>query len=136
MQNCRSWKQRRVSPPPTQPRTRNDDSKETMMKTLLTLAAAGLCLATATATASPYDPGVNRRQANQAARIGNGVGTGELTGRETRRLVAEQRGIAAEERFYKRDGVLLPWERVDLRRDQNAASRDIRLQKRDGQRRF
>jgi len=51
------------------------------------LTAAGLCLAAATATATPYDPGVNRRQANQAARIGNGVGTGELTARETRRLL-------------------------------------------------
>jgi hypothetical protein len=43
-------------------------------------------------------------------------------------------GLLAEERLYRRTGGgLSGWERRDLRRDQNRASRDIYRQKHDEQ---
>lgn len=88
------------------------------------------------AVAGTRDPVVNQRQHHQAARIHQGAASGALTAPETRRLAAEQRAIRAEERFYKRDGVLTHAERADLRHDQNLASRHIWREKHDGQRRF
>ena len=78
---------------------------------------------------------VNHRQARQADRIRHGVATGALTPRETARLATEQRAIAAEEWWYRRNG-LQPWERRDLQRDQNRAGRHIWLEAHDGQRRW
>ncbi len=74
---------------------------------------------------------VNARQKAQAARIHAGVISGELSRREAVRLRAEQAAIRAEERAYRRDGVLSPWERADLARDRNRASRHIARQKHD-----
>ena len=79
------------------------------------------------------DPGVNARQHNQRDRIQQGVGSGELTRRETGRLVEEQRDIRQLERAYKSDGKLTKRERADLHHEQNQASRDIYRQKHDKQ---
>jgi hypothetical protein len=108
--------------------------------TTLHTTATGLLILAATlafpAAGATADPRVNQRQFNQANRIAQGIASGELTARETARLTAEQRAIRVEERVYKSDGVLTPHERADLHRDLAAASRDIRYQKHDGQRRF
>ena len=101
------------------------------MKIVTTLAAVAFTLAAGSAFAG--DPSINHRQARQHARIAQGVASGELTARETARLTAEQRAIAAEERYYKRDGRLSAWERADLQRDLDVASRDIYRQKHDAQ---
>jgi hypothetical protein len=110
------------------------------MKTLPTLCTLGLCIATATAmlpaTASTRDPLVNHRQFHHAERIDQGMASGALTRGETARLATEQRAIRAEERYYKRDGVLTRFERADLRHDLASASRDIRWQKHDRERSF
>jgi hypothetical protein len=77
---------------------------------------------------------VNQRQTRQRERIRQGVRSGELTRRETVRLRAEQRGLRAEERLYRRTGSgLTRWERRDLQRDLNRTSHDIYRQKHDGQ---
>ena len=96
----------------------------------LVLAAALTLVVATAASAAP----INRRQANQRGLIRQGVATGTLTPRETARLASEQRAIAAEERWYRRDG-LQPWERADLQRDLNRSRRHIALEKHDGQRR-
>jgi hypothetical protein len=105
------------------------------MMTLHTIAAAGLIMIAGAATAGTADPYVNLRQFQQAQRIGQGVASGALTPAETARLAAELRAIRIEERVYQSDGVLTRFERADLNRDLNAASRDLRFQKHDGQRR-
>ena len=102
-------------------------------KIVLAGLAAVIVLAPAVASAGDRDPGVNRRQHRQQARIEQGVKSGELTPRETHRLKAEQRAIRHEERAYKADGQLTGRERADLHRDLNAASRDIYRQKHDEQ---
>lgn len=96
----------------------------------LSLAAT---LATSPAQAGAADPGIDARQARQALRIEHGVASGALTAREARRLAAEQRAIRLEERAYRSDGRLTRWERADLARDQNAASRHIYREAHDAQ---
>lgn len=81
------------------------------------------------------DPGVNARQHNQHQRVRQGVRSGELTRHETRNLASEQRDIRQLERAYKSDGELTRAERVDLRHEQNQASREIYKQKHDDARR-
>lgn len=108
------------------------------MKKTLTL-IAGLMLATATLTAQAdpgtRDPRVNARQATQHDRIKQGVRSGELTRRETRKVAEEQRDVRQLERAYKSDGKLTGAERLDLAHEQNQASREIYKQKHDAQER-
>lgn len=59
------------------------------------------------------------------ARIAQGVRSGELTGRETVRLVREQREIRQDIRRAKSDGCISPRERINIRQDQRQASRHI-----------
>jgi hypothetical protein len=113
-----------------------DTSEEATMKRITLLAAAAFALIAGSAFAGTRDPGINYRQARQHERIAQGVASGELTARETARLIAEQREIAAEERYYRRDGRLSAWERADLERDLDRASRDIYRQKHDAQTRW
>jgi hypothetical protein len=103
------------------------------MKAITTLAAAALALAAGSALPHTADPSINHRQARQHERIAQGVASGQLTAREAGRLRAEPRAIAAEERFYKRDGHLSARERADLQRDLDRASRDIYREKHDAQ---
>ena len=80
-----------------------------------------------------HDPRINARQHHQRERIVQGVRSGELTRRETRRVAEEQRDIRQLERAYKSDGSLTGAERRDLHHEQNQASRDIYRQKHDAQ---
>ena len=109
---------------------------KTLSATLLTLAGV-LAVASASQadTRHTRDPGVNARQHNQRERIQQGVKSGELTRRETGRLVEEQRDVRQLERAYKSDGTLTGAERRDLNHEQNQASRDIYRQKHDEQER-
>lgn len=70
-------------------------------------------------------PYLDRREANQAHRIRQGLRDGSLTRGEVTRLRAEQRHIHREEARFKADGHFTPRERAHLQRDVNRASRDI-----------
>lgn len=78
-------------------------------------------------------PRVDARQARQEQRIDQGVASGELNKRETRRLEGEQARIDRVEDRAKSDGVVTKGERAHLTHMQNKASRDIRRQKHDRQ---
>ena len=80
-----------------------------------------------------FDRRVDHIQLNQRQHIEQGIRSGELTRREARRLMAEQRAIEAEERRYLADGVLTQWERTDLMRDLNVAGRHIYNEMHDAQ---
>ncbi|RLB14961.1 MAG: hypothetical protein DRG63_07660 [Deltaproteobacteria bacterium] len=78
---------------------------------------------------------VVRRQVRQQKRIYQGVASGELTYRETRRLEREQVRIQRTKRRAWSDGQLTPRERVHLELMQDKASADIyRLKHNDIQR--
>lgn len=59
--------------------------------------------------------GIDNRQLNISARIDDGVRSGRITRREARRLQNRERAIARHEAAYKRDGVVTPQERRQLR---------------------
>jgi hypothetical protein len=103
------------------------------MTVLKSIAVAVSMLVAGSVLAQPATPGINDRQANQEARIEQGVTSGQLTRREAARLRAEQRAIRAEKRMARADGVVTPAERARIRRDQRRASRDIYRQKHDAQ---
>ncbi len=94
----------------------------------LAIAVSGVTLAQ-TAT-----PRIDQREANQELRIQQGVGSGQLTPRETARLEKQQGRINNAEAKAKADGTVTPKERERLARMQNKASRDIAREKHDGQR--
>ena len=100
-----------------------------ILKTTLAIALSTLVLTSA--YAGTRDPGVNKRQHRQHARIVDGVKSSELTHPEAKALRAEQRAIRAEEREFKADGVLTRGERRELHRDLNESSRDIYREKHD-----
>lgn len=99
------------------------------------VAAAGQGQSGPRPTAATRDPGVNAHQHRQQHRIQQGARSGELTRTETRELRSEQQQIRQMERNYKSDGQLTKQERVDLRQEQNAASRNIYAEKHDADKR-
>lgn len=107
---------------------------KTLSAAVLTLAGVFAVVSASQAdTRRTRDPGVNARQHNQHERIQQGVRSGELTRRETGRLVEEQRDVRQLERAYKSDGTLTGAERRDLQHEQHQASRDIYRHKHDEQ---
>jgi len=77
---------------------------------------------------------IRRRQENRQDRIAQGVGSGELTARETARLERRESNL---NRTIRRDrasgGGLSAQERAQINRRQNRLSRSIYRQKHDGQ---
>ncbi|TDR48622.1 hypothetical protein DFR29_101242 [Tahibacter aquaticus] len=104
-----------------------------MQRTLIISALlCGLLLAGAASAATPT---IDARQANQRARIHQGVASGELTQREAARLRAQQAHIRHDERVAKSDGVVTRRERARLQNELNQADRTIARQKHDWQQR-
>ena len=106
----------------------------------IVVAVIGCAVLATGAQAAPAERGqhprrahnVNAREHRQAARIRNGVKSGELTPEERNKLRADEAAIRAEERVYRKSGDgLSPRERRDLERDLNKTSREIRRAKKN-----
>ncbi len=97
--------------------------------------AALLAAAALPALAQTNTPVLDQRQANQEARIQQGVASGELTAREAARLERGQQRVENMEAAAKADGVVTKRERVQLQHAQNVQSRRIAAQKHDRQHR-
>jgi hypothetical protein len=104
------------------------------MKTIANLTLAGLCLV-GLATA-PAQARINKRQSNQQARIAGGISNGSITAKEAEHLEHQQAHIERYEAKSRADGGGLSHaERERLENMQDRASRNIRHQKHDKQRR-
>ena len=103
------------------------------MSTLKTLAAGAALAFAALATIGAHAQGIGQREANQQARIQQGVARGQLTPREAMRLERRQRHIHRAAMRARADGVVTPYERQRLREMQMRASRGIYRQRHDGQ---
>ena len=102
------------------------------MKIVQTLAALSLVVP-ALAFAQNNTPRVDQREANQEARIQQGVNSGSLTPREARRLERGQQHVENMEARAKADGVVTPGERARLHQAQDVQSRRIYAEKHDRQ---
>jgi ElaB/YqjD/DUF883 family membrane-anchored ribosome-binding protein len=70
-------------------------------------------------------PGIDNAQANIGQRIDEGVRTGHISRRDARRLHMRERAIARHEASFKRDGVVTPQERRQLRDELNALRDEV-----------
>jgi len=103
------------------------------MKRYIMLALLVGFLTTGLAFAQTATPRADIRQAEQKARIREGVRSGELTPEEARTLRVEQRLVRITKRAMKSDGVVTPRERRVLNRQLNRTSRDISREKHDAE---
>lgn len=78
-------------------------------------------------------PVVDKREANQKARIKEGVKSGEITKHEAKNLAKQQRHVKKAEAKAKADGEVTAAERAKLDRKQDRASKNIAKQKHDKQ---
>ena len=101
------------------------------MKT--TLIAAILAAIALPVAAQVNTPTVDQRQANQEARIQQGVQSGQLTPRETAKLEKGQAKVQTMEDKAKADGKVTPKERAKLAKAQNKQSKRIYKEKHDKQ---
>jgi hypothetical protein len=113
---------------------------QSTIKTLLSalalaIASGGALAQTAAPAGAASTPGIDKRQANQEKRIDQGIASGELTKRETRRLEREQNAVNRAEDKAKADGTVTTKERHRVHHAQHKASRDIKRQKHDAQHR-
>lgn len=73
-----------------------------------------------------FERRVDRRQARQWDRVRNGLESGELSRREGKRLIRNQKKIARMERRFERDGYYSPHEKRKMDRALDRASKRIR----------
>ena len=106
------------------------------MKTLiavLALSVGGLAMAQTAAPVAPATPKLDKREANQQARIDQGVASGQLNAKETNRLDKREAKLNADEAAAKADGKVTRAERRKLEREANRDSKAIHRQKHDKQ---
>jgi CRISPR/Cas system-associated endoribonuclease Cas2 len=95
-----------------------------------TIFAALLAAAVLPAAAqTPSTPRVDQRQANQEARIQQGVKSGELTPKETAKLEKGQDKVQKMENKAVADGKVTPKEQAKLEKAQNKQSKKIAKKK-------
>ena len=105
-----------------------------MKKSLFSLlAACGLLAIPHMASAQTATPAITARQANERARIRQGVASGQLTHPEAARLRAREADIHQDKKAARADGVVTRDERQDIRKDERQASRAIYRHKHDNQ---
>lgn len=95
-------------------------------KFLAALVAAAVLPAAAQTASTPR---VDQRQANQDARIQQGVKSGELTPKEAAKLDKGQAKVQAVENKAVADGKVTPKERARLEKAQNKQSKKIAKKK-------
>jgi hypothetical protein len=113
------------------------------MKTMIITLAAATALTASAAAAQPYGWGradsrwmsIDDRQEQIAFRIDQGVRSGQLTSSEAYRLRSEFNRIARLEFRYRING-LSNWERADLDRRLDMLTSDVRMARRDDDRRY
>lgn len=79
-------------------------------------------------------PGIDNRQAEIHQRIDEGIRSGRINRREARRLQVRERDIARIEFRFKRDGVVTPQERRQLRDELARLSDDVERMMRNDRR--
>ncbi|MEN6448455.1 MAG: hypothetical protein ABFD70_12100 [Syntrophaceae bacterium] len=95
------------------------------MKKMFFIVGLSLLVATLAGAGPAFAGNVGERQIRQQDRIAAGVGSGQLTPRETARLQSEQARIRHVKKEMRSDGRLDPAERARLHRMQDRSSRHV-----------
>jgi hypothetical protein len=95
--------------------------------------AVMLAAVTALPALAQSTPVATQRQANQDARIQQGIASGQLTDKEVARLEKGQQHVADVQAKATADGVVTKRERAHIQHAQNVQSRHIAKQKHDRQ---
>ena len=80
-------------------------------------------------------PKINKKQKIQADKIKQGVKSGELTHKETKKLLKLEAKLQKKKRIAKADGVITPKEKAKLRKLSKRLDGQIYKQKHDTQKR-
>lgn len=108
-------------------------AKSSLLIAVLAAFSLPVLAQTAPAKDPAATPGIDKRQANQDARIQQGVQSGQLTQREAGRLEKGQERVQKMEDKAKADGVVTKKERTRIQHAQNVESKRIYRQKHDRQ---
>ena len=108
-------------------------AKSSLLVAVLAAFSLPVLAQTAPAKDPAATPGIDKRQANQEARIQQGVQSGQLTQREAARLEKGQERVQKMEDKAKADGVVTKKERARIQHAQDVQSRHIAKQKHDRQ---
>ena len=108
-------------------------TKSSLLIAVLAAFSLPVLAQTAPAKDPAATPGIDKRQANQEARIQQGVQSGQLTQREAARLEKGQERVQKMEDKAKADGVVTKKERARIQHAQDVQSRHIAKQKHDRQ---
>jgi len=99
----------------------------------VTVAVIGIVALAVAAPALAQETRVDRRQERQEQRIDQGVKSGALTPRETKRLARGQRHVENLETRAQADGTVTAREKARLEHAQDVQSKRIYRQKHDAQ---
>jgi hypothetical protein len=103
------------------------------MKRILIAVSGMTLLMNSFVYAQTETPVIDQRQMNQEQRIDQGISSGQLNGREARRLDRQQDRIDRMENRANSDDVVTGKERARIGAAQNRASRHIAREKHDRQ---
>jgi len=94
------------------------------------------CIALGAALVSPAMASIKKHEQREANRIYTGMRRGQLTSKESKRLLNQQSIIDAERRQAMADGKMTKREHQDIRHDQKRLSHDIRKKRHNKKRAF
>lgn len=98
------------------------------MKKISVIFVLALFLGTIT-FAQTQTPQINKTQKKQIERIKEGAKNGELTKKETKTLLKEQKYIQKEKKRAVKDGKVTKAEKTKIKEDQARASKNIAVKK-------
>ena len=105
-----------------------------MKKTLLTLSIL-LFVISGLFAQTNKTPKLNQKQKEQFTKLENGVKSGELTKKETKKLLRQEAKLQKHKKIAKSDGVVTPKERAKLNKEAKKLDKKIFDQKHDRQKR-
>jgi len=97
---------------------------------------AMLCIALGATLVPPALASIQKHEQRETKRIQKGARRGQLTSKETQRLLNQQSVIETERRQAMADGKMTKREHQDIRHDQKRLSHDIRHKRHNKKRAF
>jgi len=105
------------------------------MKRIILIIAALIFTTSSIFPKNVKTPKINKKQKKQIVKINQGIKSGELTGKEAKKLLKQERKLQKQKKIAKSDGFISPKERTKLRKETKKMDAKIYKQKHDKQKR-